>query len=807
VVAVRQSIERLRNTGSVLYIAAHPDDENTAFLAYCAQGRHLRTGYLSITRGEGGQNLIGSEQGATLGLIRTQELLAARRIDGAEQFFTRAIDFGFSKSPEETTQIWGREAVLSDMVWVIRNFRPDVIVTRFSGTPRDGHGHHQASALLAREAFLFAADPSKFPQQLQSAPVWQAKRLLWNGFSFTRQQEQELDKQAGRLAVDPGEFDPVLGYSYGELAGHSRSQHKSQGFGAPERRGAMPNFLFVTAGEPAQKDFLEGIDTSWNRVPGGDAVESSLEKAFESLTLEDVDAALPHLLKTRPLVAAINHPIARAKLADLDEAIVLATNLWLDVSAAAPEAVPGGQAALTLTAVNRSQAQVRLLAATLEGANGPSNFPIEPSNLDYNRPFVSKLSASVAADHAVSQPFWLAALPQRALYSVANQRDIGPADDRSALTAVIRLSIGTQELELRRPVIHRYVDRVRGELTRPFVIVPPVSVETPEAPLLFPTADPRRVEIQMRSAAAATGSLKLNVPDGWKVEPASQEFSLAEPGIASTLAFTVTPPDRNASGELLAVATVAGRDWSLTRVTVDYEHIPVQTFFRPASAHLIRENVAVTSRAVGYVMGAGDQVPEALRSLGCEVVFLHADDLARADLSRFDAIVTGVRAWNTRPDLRANHKRLWDYAAQGGAVVVQYNVLEGGFLAGDPNALKNVGPYPIRISRDRITVENSPVKLLQPAHRLLTSPNVISDADFAGWVQERGLYFPDEWDSRYQTILEMADPGEKSLPSAVLYAPVGKGAYVLTSLSFFRQLPAGVPGAYRLFANLLSAAK
>jgi hypothetical protein len=693
------------------------------------------------------------------------------------------------------------------MVWVIREFRPDVIVTRFSGTSRDGHGHHQASALLARDAFLAAADPSKFASQLQAVQPWQAKRLLWNGFSFTRQQEKDLDQQAGRLLVDPGEFDPVLGYSYGELAGLSRSQHKSQGFGAPERRGAMPNFLFVTAGEPAQRDFLEGIDTSWNRVPNGGAVDELLEKALESLTLDDSDAALPHLLKARPLAASINHPIARTKLAELDEAIVLATSLWLDVSASAPETVPGGQAELTLTAVNRSQAQVRILAAGVEGANGPVAFAIQPAGLDYNQPFIAKLSVPIAAGQGVTQPFWLSSPPAGALYSIQNPRDIGPADGRSALTARIRVGVGAQEFEVRRPVIHRYVDRVRGELTGPFVVVPPVSVEPPDAPLVFPSGAPKRVEIQLRSAAPAAGTLKLRVPQGWSVEPAAREFSFVEAGVASTSSFTVTPPLHGESGELLAVVSTGGREWNLSRVSLDYEHIPAQTYFRPSAIQVIRADVATSAKTVGYVMGAGDQVPEALRSLGCDVMLLTAEDLSRADLSRFDAIVTGVRAWNTRPDLRANHQRLWDYAAAGGTVVVQYNVLEGGFLAGDPNALKNIGPYPIRVSRDRVTVEDSPVKMIQPAHKLLRSPNVISREDFAGWVQERGLYFPDQWDERYQTVLEMADPSEKPLSSAVLYTTVGKGAYVLTSLSFFRQLPAGVPGAYKLFANLISAAK
>jgi LmbE family N-acetylglucosaminyl deacetylase len=801
--ALKQQLERLRVVGSVLMIAAHPDDENTALLAYCAQGRKLRTGYLSLTRGEGGQNLIGSEQGDLLGVIRTQELLAARRVDGAEQFFSRAIDFGFSKTADETLAKWGRQQVLSDVVWVIRRYRPDVIFLRFSGTPRDGHGHHQSSSILGKEAFTLAADPKAFPEQLKYVEPWQAKRILWNGFSFNRQQEDELAKMPAGLMVDTGEFDPVLGLSYGELAGLSRSQHRSQGMGSAERKGSVPNYLFLYGGDPASKDFMDGVDTTWNRLPNGAPVQKLLDTAAAQYSLDSPESVIPTLLQARKLIAAMPQPDARRKLVELDETIATAAGLWLELTTTTPEATPGSKVNLTLTAVNRGHASVELQSATAGGS-----ITIAGAPLPHNKPYTQQAAWQVPDSQPLTQPLQLHLPRQGNLYNIPDQRHIGLAEAEPVLQARFLLKIDGQTIELTRPVENRYVDRVRGELTRPFVIEPAVSLQLPETALLFADAKPRPVSVEVHSnIAGASGTVRLQAPQGWSVQPAQAAFQLAEAGQVSSLVFTLAPPAAAARGEVRAIAQLGAQQITSGLIRLTYDHIPPQIILPVSATRLVREDVKISAHKIGYVMGAGDEVPAALKQLGCDVTMLEPGDLAHGDLHRFDAIVTGVRAWNVREDLRANHGRLRDYMEAGGTVVVQYNIQDGVFFGSDPGTLKNVGPFPMKIGRDRTTVEDAPVSFLMQDHRLLQMPNRISQADFEGWVQERALYFPSEWDSKYEAILECHDPGEEPRKSGLLYAHVGKGAFIYTSYAWFRQLPAGVPGAFRIFSNLISAGR
>jgi LmbE family N-acetylglucosaminyl deacetylase len=795
---IQTALDKLQVLGSVLYIGAHPDDENTALLAYFARGRKVRTAYLSLTRGEGGQNLIGSEQSERLGLIRTQELLAARKIDGAEQYFTRAVDFGYSKTAEETLRKWGREKILADVVWGIRRFQPDVIVLRFSGTGRDGHGHHQASALLAREAFAVAADRSRFPEQLQHVQPWQAKRLLWNSF----------DRSRDGLSVETGEFNPVLGYSYAEIGGMSRSMHRSQGFGAPERKGGAPNSFTLVAGEPAAKDLFAGIDLTWTRVPGGEAVGGILAEVSRTFRPEAPERVVPLLLKARAVIAALPHPWAARKLAEVDEAIALAAGLWLDATAERATAVPGSDLRLTAVALNRSRLPLVLSGIRFEGAVQAPVIDVAQKTLGYNESMTYPAIWKVPAGQPYSQPYWLERPRQGDTYAVADSGLIGVAENPPVLMARFRLRLESAEFELSRPVAYRWVDRVLGELRRPLAVVPPVAVQVLPGVRMFPDASAKKIEVQVRANVAdAAGTVHLMVPAGWSVRPQSREFRLSAADEQTSLPFEVTPPPGVARQEIHAVAEVMGREISVGTDVIRYPHIPVQTTFPPATAELVRTDVQTLARRIGYVMGAGDAVPQALAQLGCEVTLLEAEDLAQADLNRFDAIVTGVRAYNTRPDLRASQARLLEYVAQGGTLLVQYNVLEGGFLGGDPSALEHIGPYPIHIGRGRVAVEEAPVEFPNPRHPLLTTPNQITSRDFEGWVQERGLYFAAQWDPRYETLFESHDPGEPPQLGGTLVARYGKGAYVFTGYSWFRELPAGVPGAFRIFANLLSAGK
>jgi LmbE family N-acetylglucosaminyl deacetylase len=804
-VQTRLAIERLNVLGSVLMIAAHPDDENTALLAYFARGRKFRTAYLSLTRGEGGQNLIGPEQGDLLGIIRTQELLAARRIDGAEQLFTRAIDFGFSKSAEETLAKWGHEKVLADVVWNIRRFRPDVILLVFSGTPRDGHGHHQSSAILAKEAFAAAADRNRFPEQLKWVEPWHATRMFWNVFYWSAERERVIKEYPDHVRIDPGEFDPVLGYSYAEIAGMSRSMHRSQGFGAAERKGRSENYLVVVAGEPAKTDPFDGIDTSWKRVPSGAEIGAILEEAARTFRPERPEETVPLLLKARPLVAAIKHPWATRKLAELDETIALCTGLWLDASAERYSATPGSSLKVETVALNRSRFPLKLAGVAVEGADGAPGGTAASMPLDYNQPVRQTVTVSLPPDQPYSQPFWLREPKDGNLYRIGSQELVGVPESPAALRARFRLGVGSQEIELVRPVAHRYVDRVTGEQVRPLDIVPPVVVRIAEPVRMFPDAHARPLGVRLKAnGSGVSGDVLLRIPSGWKASPERVPFRMSQPGEERVLSFDVTPPAGASRGEVTAVAVVGGREISSGSDVIEYPHIPPQAVFPPARAELVRTDVSVLARRIGYVVGAGDELPQALRQLGCEVTLLSEEELTRGDLGQFDAIVTGVRAYNVRPDLLASQQRLMDYVQGGGTLVVQYNVLPFG---GESTSLGKLGPFPITVGRGRVSVEDAPVTFPNPDHPLLSVPNRITSADFEGWVQERGLYFASEWDARYETLFESHDPGEDPLPGGALYTRYGKGVYIFTAYSWFRQLPAGVPGAFRIFANFLSAGR
>jgi LmbE family N-acetylglucosaminyl deacetylase len=872
-VEVRQALERLLTLGNVMMIGAHPDDDREVVLAYLARGRHVRTSYLSLTRGEGGQNLIGPEQGDELGIVRTQELLSSRRIDGAEQYFTRAIDFGFSKTAEETLTKWPRDKVLGDIVWNIRRFRPDVIILCFTGTPRDGHGHHQVSAILGKEAFTAAADSSKFPEQLAYVQAWQTKRLMQNpiGVQQADQKGDQKDKaEEQRLEIDPGDYSPELGYSYGEIGGMSRSTNRSQGQGSAERKGTQKSALITVAGDKATKDLFDGIDITWNRIPGGAPVGNILKRALDSFVPAHPEALLPALAQARPMLAALaqstKDPLAVDKLKELDETIALASGVWLEAQSNNSTVSPGGTLRVSITALVRSAAQVTLTGVKLSGTEDAPALNLAPAVLVNNQPSQYTLNVKFPDNQPYSQPYWLDMPKDGNLYSVRDPRNIGNAENAPVLEAHFNVKIAGVELELVRPVQNRYVDQVYGELVRPLAVVPPVAVDLTEHSLVFADNKPRKIEVPVHSnVGKPAGDVRLEVPAGWKVEPASRHFELAGAGEQTTLAFDLTPPAAPAGGRFRAVAQVGNVRVATGTEVIQYPHIPIQTMFPAAEGSLVRADIRNLSKNVGYVMGAGDEVPPAMRQIGCNVTLLAAEDLTRGDLSRFDAIVTGVRAWNTRADLRANYQRLFDYASNGGTVVVQYARAEAAGPAGggggrgaanspanpqpatpappatgrggggrgragapaapagaappptptgpidamafDPGPLEHIGPYAIHISNDRVTVEEAPVSFPNPKLALLHTPNEITSADFDGWVQERGLNFADRWDARYQSVLESHDPGDDPKPGGMLYVKYGKGAYVFSAYDWFRELPAGVPGSYRVFANMLSASK
>jgi LmbE family N-acetylglucosaminyl deacetylase len=804
-IEIEQSLHKLNELGSVLMIAAHPDDERTGVLAYFARGRHMRTAYLSVTRGEGGQNLIGSEQGAQLGIIRTQELLAARQIDGAEQFFTRAIDFGFSKTAAETLEKWGHDRILSDMVWVIRRYRPDVVFLVFSGTPRDGHGQHQVSAILGKEAYQAAGDPARFPEQLKYVQSWHARRLIHSGWELQGAGQGGRGGRGGQPPppgvpqIDTGTFNPILGYSYEELATMSRSMHHSQGTGAMRRPGPAPAGFSVIEGDPAAADLFDGIDTTWNRLPGGAAVAPILDQAVRDFEPEHPEKTIPRLAQARSLIAAIADPLAKIKLAELDETIAQCAGLWVEAQARSAEVTPGSQLGVTATVLNRSTAEVTLEGARVEGIWNEA-LPDGPRKLAYNQSATVEFSRQVPPSQPYSQPYWLIAPPSGDVYTVDDQTLIGLADTPPVVQVRLRLTVGGAPVELVRPVRYRYASRAEGERVRPLVVVPAVAVNLPDDVAVFPTEAPRKVAVAVKANVAnAAGELHLDVPAGWKAEPRSQPFMVAAAGEQQEIAFEVQPPSGETTATLRVVATVGGREIASGMQVISYPHFPAQTLFPPSGVKLVRANIRVAARKIGYIMGAGDEMPGALRQLGLDVTLLSQPDLEQGDLSRFDAIVAGVRAYNVRADVRANQARLLEYVRNGGTYVVQYNTGEDSL---------NMGPYRFAVppgTRYRVTVEEAPVTFPHADSPLLQTPNHISVKDFEGWVQERGLYFATEWDKRYETVLSSHDPDEPAMEGGELWTRYGKGVYIFTSYAWFRQLPAGVPGAYRLFANLLSA--
>jgi LmbE family N-acetylglucosaminyl deacetylase len=805
---IRVALEKLTVLGSALYVAAHPDDENTAVLAWLSNGRLYRTGYLAMTRGDGGQNLIGDEKGPLLGVIRTQELLAARRVDGAEQYFTRAIDFGYSKNPAETLAIWGHDTILADVVWNIRRFQPDVILTRFPTTGEGGHGHHTASAILAVEAFKAAADPTRFPDQLKYVTVWQPRRLFWNRFNFQPINPND-PSVAKSLRVDVGAYNPLLGRAYTEIAAESRSQHKSQGFGSAERRGTNVNYFDQLAGDPAAKDLFEGIDTSWSRFPGGETVGTILRQAADSFDPKDPSKSIPLLLQASDGMARLGAdpawstrvnpwlPIKRAELLDVIRACA---GLAIDVSAGDSSVNPGGEVPVTVTVVNRSDYPFVLSTVATLYAN-PGKAP--GVKLQNNVPVKTEISIKLPTDMPYSQPYWLVQPPSKGTYNVADQQLIGLAENPPSIPINVSFDdTRMHTLVFAVPAIFRWTDAVRGEQVRAVDVVPDVTANVASAVYLFPDQKPRQVAIALHNFDASTSAnVHLVLPNGWKADPAVAPVKFDTKGEEAHVTFTVTPPAGESTAELAAEADLTnGRKMTMAVTNIDYPHIPAQRVFSPAAAKLVRLDVKKRGTRIGYIMGAGDDVPEALRQIGYDVTLLTDADLVHGDFSRFDAVVTGVRAYNTREIMKEAHAKLMKYVENGGTVVAQYNS-----TSPQPLLIKSPGPYPFTVSHDRVTVEEAPVKFLAPANPLLNAPNKITATDFDGWVQERGLYFASEWDPKYSTVLESHDPGESDKPGGELYARFGKGVFIYTSYAWFRQLPAGVPGAYKLFANMVSA--
>ncbi|MEI6265070.1 MAG: PIG-L family deacetylase [Sphingobacteriia bacterium] len=806
-------LKKLNVLGSVLYLAAHPDDENNSFLPYLAKERNFRTAYLSLTRGDGGQNLIGPEQGIELGLIRTQELLAARRIDGAEQYFSSAYEFGFSKTFDETLRFWNRQKVLSDIVWVIRKFQPDIIINRFPGDARAGHGNHSGSAILSQEAFAAAADPNRFPEQLkQGVSVWQAKRLLWNTFNFGGANTTSENQ----LKIDAGVYNSMLGKNYGEIGGEARSMHKSQGEGRPRRKGPVFEYFSTLAGDSAKKDLMDGIITDWTRIPKeGPIVQQKINQIIQNYQFEHPEKSVDALVSLYQLIQGINyHEIWwYKKKQEVEDLIIACSGLFVEATTDVEYAVPGEKLNVGLFINKRNNVNIQLdqiLLNTSPDKSYDSTFNLKPlvnNNYSFNKTF------TVAASTPVSQPYWLnKPIEGIGNFVIDDQQMVGKAESDPAFNARFVFSINGISFIVNRPVQYKFVDPVRGEVYQPLTVIAPVVISLDKQVLLTNVEQvgnkklsPTSLLLQYKTNFSAN-NLPVTIQlkdDNEKVFYSKDTILTVEQG--SVYAFPIelksvlgTVKTTSISAAITYMLNGKTNSFSHFLKTIKYDHIPTINYFYEDKVAVIDEKVVVSPKKVGYIIGAGDLVPEALEQLGYPVTYLREWDITDAELKKYNVIVLGIRAFNIYEWLTTKNEVLNRFVNNGGHLVVQY-------LKSNQVGLKKVkvGPYPFSMSGIRVTEENAKVNFLLPDHALFNFPNKITDKDFEGWIQERSTYQADPIAAPYEALISMNDAGEKPSNGSLITAKYGKGNITYVSLVLFRQLPAGNLGAYKLLANIV----
>ncbi len=792
-------LKKLNVLGSVLYIAAHPDDENNQLLPYLAKGRLYRTGYLSLTRGEGGQNLIGSEQGIELGLIRTQELLAARRIDGAEQFFSRAYEFGFSKNAAEALRIWDKQKVLSDIVWVIRNFKPDVIITRFPMDARAGHGHHWASAILANEAFVAAADATKFPEQFQyGVQPWQAKRIFWNTFNFGSVNTTANDQ----IKIDMGGFNPLLGESYGELGAEARSMHKSQGEGRPRRRGESFEYFKLTGGDTATNDLMDGITTDWKRLNGGAAIQTMIDAIIKKYDFQNPAASVSDLVQLYKHIKALPESYwQQKKLHEVQDIIESCSGLFAEATTTQPSVAQGEKLKITFGVNVRSTVNATLKNASLASSKANQFDTSVNVNLQKNANTSFEYILKVDENAALTQPYWLKYPQNDAMFDVRDQLLIGKAENAPAFQVNYLINIEGEDFMVQRPVQYKYVDAAKGELYQPLAILPKLEVGYIKENFVSLNGNDVAAEVKLKSNTKLLSEYEVRqyYSDKWKNNfPIIRYTTNGSNEHISTTVFTPHSEETNVKEEI-KLKSEDGKYDSYTK-TISYDHIPTITYFPKAKANLVKLDIKIVGRKIGYIIGAGDKVPEALTAMGYEVQFLSEKDITEDNLKQFDAIVTGIRAYNIYECLTDKNEVLSNYVKNGGNLIVQY--LKSNVVGAKK---VKVGPYPFQVNAGlRVTEEDAKVHFLLPESSALNYPNKITDKDFEGWVQERSTYQAEQLDNHFETPLGMNDTNEKESNGSLAIAKYGKGNFVYLSLVMFRELPAGNPGAYRLMANLIA---
>lgn len=799
-VEIYNQIQKLNFLGTVLYVAAHPDDENTRLISYFSNEVKARTGYLSLTRGDGGQNLIGPELRELLGVIRTQELIEARKIDGGEQLFSRANDFGYSKTPDETLTIWDKEQVLSDVVWAIRTFKPDVIINRFDHrSPGTTHGHHTASAMLGLEAFDLANDPNTFASQLQYTSVWQPKRAYFNTswwFYGSREKFEKADK-TNLVNLKTGVYYQSIGKSNQEIAALSRSCHQSQGFGNTGTRGEEDEYLEFLKGEtPKDKtNIFEGIDTTWNRVDGGKEVGIILWAVEKNFDFKNPSASIPELIKAYNLIQNLKDTHWKTiKSEEIKKIIAACSGLYIEAKANSQETNSGAELDLKIEAINRSTIAMELVSISLPNSN---NTPFS-KNLEFNKVNNFDVEVILPKNQENTSPYWLSQPGTVGMYRVDNQNLIGKPDVIRTVNATFNIKINETTIPFERNIIYKYNDDVKGEVYQPLDVVPIVTSSITEKVFIFNSNKSKTVTVKIKAGKdTVSGSVQLNVPTNWSVTPISHTFSLTKNGEEKQVSFTVTPSKEASEVTLKSIVTVDGTQFDKEKIDINYPHIFKQMVLQPSEAKAIKLDIKTNGEKIAYIMGAGDEVPNSLKQMGYEVTILKPNEITTERLASFDVVMTGIRAYNVLTELNFKQSVLLDFVKNGKTMIVQYNTT-------DDLVTKEIAPFPLKISRDRVTEENAEVRFLAPSHPILNSPNKITSNDFKNWKQEQGLYYPNEWDANFTPIISSNDKGEKAKDGAILVAKHGKGTYIYTGISFFRELPEGVSGAFRLIANMIS---
>ena len=786
---IYKQIKKLNFLGSVLYFAAHPDDENTRVISYFSNHVLARTAYLSLTRGDGGQNLIGPELREGLGLIRTQELIAARKIDGGLQFFTMANDFGYSKNPEETFDFWEKDKILNQTIDRIKEFKPDIIINRFNvASSGRTHGHHTASAVISNLAF-------KKLYENTTAGNWKPKRLFFNTswyFYGGRESFNRADK-TGLISIDMGVYDPLTGKSNSEIAALSRSQHKSQGFGSSPALGSRTEYLSLVQGQPIiGNDPFEGINTSWTRVRGGKNIEKIINEIIVNFDLTTPLKSVSKLLEARDLINKIDDQHWRSiKLNEIKSIILNCLGIKIQANTSIPFGVKGESFDVNLLINNPSSAEVVLKKIVLKNRTYKVG-----REMRKNEVFSKKINHII--NESISSPYWLIQEGEKGMYKTKRKEIIGLPNTPPPLILKLYLLIEGKNIEVLKPLKYRKNDPVKGEVTTTFQVLPSATANLNTPVQLFGIGQTKKVIVQVKNLGKSfKGKLILKSPESWVIKPSHQEVMIDGKGIEKEFIFNVTAPKSEEVVQLRPELTNDKEKIQAAIQEISYDHIPQQYMVQPSSTRAVALNLKTGVNRVAYINGAGDNVAESIEAVGVIVEKFDSDDITLEKLKSFDAVILGIRAFNVHESLSYKKNVLWTYVHQGGNLLIQYNTSRG-------LKTKTITPYSIELSRDRITDENSKVKMLDSNHPILNSPNKISLEDFEGWVQERGLYFPKKWDKNFSPLFEMSDPGEQPKRGALLVANYGEGKVVYTGLSFFRQLPAGVPGAYRLFFNLIA---